>query len=93
MIKFKHIQNTDSHRKNNGICICYEYDHKTSKLSFSIAQCHRKDAYNKKEGRDVALDNFMKGNKLTIRVSASAYKHKKDFLFNSIGYDLNYYAY
>lgn len=95
MIKFKHVQNENKgeYHKNNGVCICYEYEHATNKLSFALAQCHKKDAYNKKEGRDQALDHFLKGNKITIRMSASAYKHKREMFFYSIANNVNYNAY
>lgn len=90
-IRFKHFRTDPKavNTTNHGCTFCYEYDIKTHKLSFAIAQCHRKDTYNKKEGRDTALDHFLKNNKLTVRYKTSKNNTLTQF-FKELAYSLNY---
>lgn len=70
-MKFKHFILRDS--KSHGCTIAFDYNEKKSLISFSVAQCHKKDVYCKKTGRDIAIDKFLNGNKITVYMSRKAY--------------------
>lgn len=93
MIKFKHypanvLKEHGIHPKSGGVTFCYEYDHEKAVLTYALAQCHKNDTYNKKEGRDVALDKYLHNEKIDIHMSKSAFMKKKHNFFTDLAYNL-----
>jgi hypothetical protein len=90
-IRFKHFRNNPKFSYlNKGCTVCYEYDKRTNKLSFAIAQCHKNDTYSKKEGRDTSLDHYLNNNKITLYIKTNKINTLTSF-FKEFALTLNEY--
>lgn len=80
------------HTKKGGVTICHELiEHNQGKtLRFAIAQASDKDNYCRRIGRDIALDNYIKGNTMSIVVKGSKknIQHRIEMQLTNLAYSI-----
>lgn len=72
-------------RDKGGLTICYHYDKKNSFLHFSTSVCSLSDMYNRKLGRQRALENLREGKSVMFPYNKKVWNSPTQMLIMMMG--------